>query len=503
MFGVTGCSSVSPYFSQNVYTDAMYGYVLNDSLQFVHKTFGDVEFETDRRKIIRSVPKTIRPVDNILAYGTTGQSPIYRYYILLDSKKEWKDRPSNVYVKDSVTDGHSITFLFVDRDSVPDSDMGFIVQNVGYGKDFRESFVSLEESLNDCFRFSNNYLACLDKIDAYPEGSERDRFFKLQMQLTFSSFMGNNTRYKELIKEYEHFAVDSSKRKKISESNNAGGSWQEEIMAVAEDEKLVMFNENHFYPNHRTAITELLPGLYDIGFRYLALEALEYDENDDINHRDGLKIDDGFYTREPRFIELIRKAKSLGMTLVSYDNPEADGNRERIQAENIYNKTFLDDPEGRTIVLAGISHIFETEDRKGKEWMASYFKEKYGIDPVTISQTAFNNYHEDVEGAVLFDSDSLGPEYSSMVDYVLINNLKPFSGRTLPYMNPHNFAVQLSVFPQEKIQSGTSFMNLLPYYNDYLEKGESTSINLANGDYVYYVLNAEGEVLKSERVQID
>lgn len=495
-------SSLSPYFSENSYVDGIYEYVVNDSLKFVHKTFGDVVFEANKKQIIQSVPKNIRPLDNILAYGVTDHTPNYQYYILLDSKKKWKKKPINTYIKDSIMDGHKLTLIFPGKDSISESDLKFVAENTNLGKNFREKLIPLEETLSECFQYSNNYLSCLDKIDSYPVNSDGEKFFKLQMQLTFSSFLGNNSRYKKLVKKAENSNLDNAKAEMISKKNSNDSLWQQEIVKAARNKKLIMFNENHFYPNHRTVLRKVLPELYDMGYKYLALEALEYDENDEINLREKLKIEDGFYTREPQFIELIRTAKSLGITLISYDDLAKDGNREINQADNIYEKIFEKNPNAKAILLAGVSHIFEKEDRNGKTWMAKYFKEKYDIDPLTISQTTFNNYHKLVEEVGFFESSSFGTEYSGLVDYILINNLKPCSGQvTFDYKNSHDFPVQLSIFPEEEIQSKLSYMKVLPYYNYYLGKGETCTIHIDNEKYVYYVLNSGGKVLENEQIE--
>src|SRR5690606_7836228 len=185
------------------------------------------------------------------------------------------------------------------------------------GEHYRQDLISLEEALNDCFRSTNMYLSCVDKIDSYPTSSKGERDFKKQMQLTFLSFLGSNARHTSLLAERETTGLDHNISEKISNEENDEHSWMDKVLESAKDQKIIMFNENHFCPNHRTALTLLLKDLFSMGYTYLALEGLIYDELDPINIRDEIRLEDGFYTREPQFIQLIRLARLLGMTLVS------------------------------------------------------------------------------------------------------------------------------------------------------------------------------------------
>lgn len=88
----------------------------------------------------------------------------------------------------------------------------------------------------------------------------------------------------------------------------------------------------------------------------------------------------GFYTSEQNYSNIIRKAKELGYEFIAYENTDHTKNREIGQAENLYNKTFKIDPESKVLVLAGIDHILEKPTSRGKEWMATIFKNTYNID---------------------------------------------------------------------------------------------------------------------------
>ncbi|MDL2297368.1 hypothetical protein LJC68_09995 [Bacteroidales bacterium OttesenSCG-928-B11] len=160
------------------------------------------------------------------------------------------------------------------------------------------------------------------------------------------------------------------------------------IIERSKREQIIIINEAHTYPNHRTFTHSLLQGLYDNGYRYLGLEAL-FDTI--INERKYPIIESGYYTREPEFGNLIYTALNIGFTLFGYDDFEHNGKeREIAQARNIAN--FMEqNPHGKVLIHCGHDHVIEgtPNNRTWEKAMAGRLKEYTRINPFTIDQTQF------------------------------------------------------------------------------------------------------------------
>lgn len=154
------------------------------------------------------------------------------------------------------------------------------------------------------------------------------------------------------------------------------------ILAQTAQRQVVMFNEEHTQPRGRWLVGSLLPALYRQGFRYLALEALEAADSAGLRQRGYPVAASGFYTNEPHFGNLIRRARQLGFRVVAYDAMSAD--RERDEARNLLAATLGPHPRARVVVLAGHGHINENSTAQS---MATWVRKLSGVDPLTIEQT--------------------------------------------------------------------------------------------------------------------
>lgn len=168
------------------------------------------------------------------------------------------------------------------------------------------------------------------------------------------------------------------------------------IDSLANKHQVVMINEEHDTPLHRAFTTRLLPILYAKGFRYLAAETL-YEDDKELNKRGYPTQKTGFYSADPVFGQMIRVALRLGFKLIPYEhipqncqNP-ADkpmycfNERERGQAQNIYDRILKSDPKAKVLVHVGRGHNQQVNDR---DWamMAWHFKDISKIDPLSINQ---------------------------------------------------------------------------------------------------------------------
>jgi hypothetical protein len=291
--------------------------------------------------------------------------------------------------------------------------------------------------------------------------------------LTYASFIKNFKGYDSLLVQWEKEKPKENIIDQISSSFSASKEELfEELDSIAANNNLIIFNENHFYPQHRLLLTDLLHVLKSHGYNYLSLEALNVKFINDLNNGVPLNLDHGFYTREQNFKKLIDTARNLGFTLIAHEDFEESENRELSQASNLYNYTFKVDSTAKVIALVGIDHV--REDKKGKRWMASYFEELYEINPVTISQTHLNIYRHSFKEIKFGKSDSL-PEMYRNVDYHLINTLQrslATSESTLDYFNNSNVIEFIRVF--EKLDS-QDYNQTVPY-SSYLVKPNETCI---------------------------
>lgn len=167
------------------------------------------------------------------------------------------------------------------------------------------------------------------------------------------------------------------------------------IAARADTARVVMINEAHHDASSRLLTLDLLPLLYERGFRYLAAEA--FNVGDVALDERGYPVDSsGFYTSETVFAALVREAARLGYTLVPYEIEHADEpaedtlsrqqRRDYEQARHLAERTIGIDPDARVLVHAGYAHVDETPT---EYWtpMAYYFRQRTGIDPLTVNQT--------------------------------------------------------------------------------------------------------------------
>ncbi|MDQ2793127.1 MAG: hypothetical protein M3Y12_03850, partial [Bacteroidota bacterium] len=195
------------------------------------------------------------------------------------------------------------------------------------------------------------------------------------------------------------------------------------ILARAQQQRVLMFNEAHTQPRGRYLVGSLLPELRRLGFRYLALEALDAADTAGVRRRGFPVGASGFYVREPTLANLVRKAHRLGMQVVAYDAFGAD--REQNQARNLVAATLGRDPAARVVVLAGHAHIDETVDSPFKS-MARWFRELSGLDPFTIDQTQLDyapppGLAAPPAGAYVVADDRYQPPRNLTTDLTILN----------------------------------------------------------------------------------
>lgn len=160
------------------------------------------------------------------------------------------------------------------------------------------------------------------------------------------------------------------------------------ILERAEKERVIIINEAHHNSRHRVFTASLLEGLYQKGYRFLGLEALD---DSLLMKRTFPVLSSGYYTQESQMANLIYEAQKMGFTVFGY---EADGNangkeREIGQARNIA-RMMAKHPAGKFLIHCGYDHVIEGTPGS-KDWekaMAGRLKEITGVDPFTMDQVA-------------------------------------------------------------------------------------------------------------------
>ncbi|MCB1023956.1 MAG: hypothetical protein KDB79_06195 [Acidobacteria bacterium] len=184
------------------------------------------------------------------------------------------------------------------------------------------------------------------------------------------------------------------------------------IEKVAETEQVIMINEEHRTPHHRAFTTQLLQGLYNKGFRYLAIEALYSTDNELNKRRYPIQKTGSIYISDPVFGDMIRTALQIGYKLVPYEfegkcipkppNPfECNQKREKEQAQNIYDRILKNDPKAKILVHAGRDHIAKVATPE-LTMMAKHFEEITKITPFSIDQMRLSERHDPADEIPLY-----------------------------------------------------------------------------------------------------
>ncbi|SHN12226.1 hypothetical protein SAMN05216269_11432 [Flavobacterium xinjiangense] len=268
-----------------------------------------------------------------------------------------------------------------------------------------------------------NPLFASKKLKTAPLKSDVGNDDKFQFLSTVNASMSNNKLYDSLIVDYEKerkgifnsIVADLSSKDDVYKDHAVFGK----IAEIAKENQVIMLNEDHYYPKHRLFAMELLETLKANGYSYLSLEGFNIESPGKESTPNYLN---GIYVGEPFFAHFIRKAIALGFTVSGHENFEKGIDREMGQAKNIIN-ILEKDPKAKIFVYVGHHHIEKkNEERK---WMAEYFKELSGINPITINQTVI--CADTKQDLILIPRKYLAgtTKIKSSADYFLVNNLKP------------------------------------------------------------------------------
>ncbi len=348
----------------------------------------------------------------------------------------------------------------------------------------------------------NYYLPVVQLLAAennYESMVDKDIFY--QALLTYNSFLHDDSLQEVYLR--KKFRTDQTE---ILTADCITGleSVKQSIVDSARHARVVFFNESHYAPQHRYLVSACLEDLFEVGYRYLALECLE-EAGDSLAARGFPVIQSGLYSRESQMANLIRNALRIGYKLVSYDSFGPD--RERKQAQNIFERTFAVDPSARVVVLGGWSHIDE-DSTKGR--MAHELKAITQFDPLTINQTNLYPFYEILESRVgLIPSQDLkrhDVRARDQCDFYVVNNLNSGDFRVLPSASVHDseYTIDLSSAYHESCKSGVLLIyskgehghpNALPVVAAKLSQGQSQyRVRLPKGHYAAAVESYRGRL---------
>jgi hypothetical protein len=502
----------------------IYTYYVNDSINFSVKLAGDIKKYEDAQELKQKLKlyKNKRYYSNVIEFFKSSSEPFYDLFLFkFDNTNQinsflkhnnlvkFKDslNNSNYEVIDSINCCYGKT-LFHNKSPIlllaysknknyfnlmieEFSDVFLqMIYNEGYKGILPSPFAIANDNAFNSSDNLINYLKPIKTLIKYENLYGLKDFAYVQAVCTYSCRITNSNIFKKyLINYYNLVYFDSIPTEKFTTNESA----HKEILNIASNSSLMMFNENHFEVKHRKLIKYLLKDFYDLGYRYLALEAL-FENNKLLNDRKYPLQKSGFYTQEPEMADLIREAIKLGFYVFGYDS-FGKGNRELNQAQNIYNISFGIDSTAKVLVLGGHNHIYEKEIQN-KKWMAFYLKNNYGINPVTFSQTAVRPNHNFWLGLTKNELLSNQP-----VDYLISNNISDNNFNDfhtvqlniqLPYSNLKNDLI-LSIFLTSEFENDKTSIpikNLIIPYKD-----NSVYVNLKKGDYTYLIKNINGDIL--------
>jgi hypothetical protein len=246
-------------------------------------------------------------------------------------------------------------------------------------------------ALND----RNDYISPLIEFEGHEKeylGSDKSKFLIKDLLAYLNAYVG---RYDRAIAYQDSGWAEERSQPDLTSSKldeYKPLSALKEIGKAAEGRKVVMINEEHVTPQHRAFTRDLLPIMWAKGFRYFAAETFGTNFKDPKYPAQTT----GFYSDDPVFGDMIRVALKLGFKLIPYEsftpcNPieskpnHCQNEREREQAQNLYDRTLKIDPSAKVFVHVGRGH---NQKIKMEDWamMGWHFKEISGVDPLSIDQ---------------------------------------------------------------------------------------------------------------------
>jgi hypothetical protein len=322
------------------------------------------------------------------------------------------------------------------------------------------------------------------------------------MLATFYSWTGEETERNRTIKQW----ISRKMKDSLALNNYVIKEAKTYILSLTKNADVVMFNEDHFNPENRLFFSQMLDSLYNQGFKDLFVETLDYRETSGIN------INSGYYSKEPEFGKMLKRAAAIGFNLIAYEDTlisecKSDCNnfRDSVQAKNITD--YFTKNNRKILVYAGHSHIDRRHTGNWKR-MAERFEENTGEKILSIEQAQLSNFGNASHAFSIYLNDN----YPIIQPSVLFVNDEPFR------LRPAYHDIQV-VFPTKndewkKENRIKSTITLNPYFKGrllyiYPEKENITRLTipycikkidtehldvfLEKGNYKYIIVDRFGE----------
>lgn len=532
---VTSCQTYHPLSEHNYFVGSI---LYNDPLNIRFKYFGDIEFEELEKIDKKNIQNTIRDLkevnpNDLLAYGSTNLNPDYEVMLFIQDVRKAPFRAESIelVLEDTINNrvlykkvaGNKIAYLLLNavadnKSTLPiTKDGASLMRDLIFDADFEEelSYSKVFESNRE----NPNYLKTRHKLKEAPiPSTDQNEWMQFQFLATVNSFMDNNPEYDKLIREFEinrkeylEHALDTLLKRPEIKKNAAV---LKNLSVLSEDTRVLMLNENHWYPKHRLLGYKLLEPLKAKGYTHLALEALFKNQDSIINNRGFPTFTSGYYTREAYFGHFIRKAKELGFEIMEYESYNKNVNRELGQAQNLADllNTYS---EAKVFVYAGLDHIIEESTDRGKS-MAVNLKELTNINPLTVNQVDVVSETGDELVMIPFDYvRNIKKLESRPVDFFIINNLEP------ALENIFSTATLKKIKVQDEILEGYVGKNLLVNiyrlneYNSFKSKTVPISsslekisrekmieLTLSPGEYFLKIISLEDDTVLAKELLI-
>jgi len=342
-----------------------------------------------------------------------------------------------------------------------------------------DPFSVMYNKVCDSSLYFQAYLELADNENLYLESTLSNNFF--EMFATLNSYVG---RYDDAIEYFHKRNIQKSYSTDTIITINVKdcGINQKDLNFLYNKYNVVLFNEEHHNPKYRAFVYSQLIYLKAKGYNQLAIEALNI-KDINLQKRKYPTSITGFYTDEPVFGNLIRKALNLGFDLIAYDNTKM--RRDKNQAKNIFKA--YSPQRGKLVVFGGYGHIAQ----KGL-MMGQHLKKMLKEDILSIS--LFMPYKTVELINTSSDEYYLKEDKTGYFDYFLFykyhqNNINiPYWYKFLNYkIIPLNriYNKQL-VYPSLIQVSKPNEKDGIPIYQYLIKKTDSTNVNLAFPDKNLY-----------------
>ena len=161
--------------------------------------------------------------------------------------------------------------------------------------------------------------------------------------------------------------------------------FEDSILSVATGRRLVCIMEDHLFSEQRTFIAQSLKQLKNDGFTHYSAEAIA-EPSWLLRRRGYANHQTGYYTADPQFGNLIRRAIELDYCVAGYDFwPFSHDGREEFAAKSL-SKILLANQQNRLLVHAGPGHVVKYATADGDAWLAARLWEKTDVEPVVVWQ---------------------------------------------------------------------------------------------------------------------